>query len=167
MQIPSIGHRQFCVLGGLLAGPLTLHELADRLGRPKCQVHVGAIHRSGLIEKWDELLDTEKKRRVYAITDEGRRAWQESADFYLNLIERFGNADAAEQPDVLSRKQVKPEKPRKPPEPRRCIRHYPVTYTRLRCPQCHSAETEVSSTRKPIRYHRCLLCGQRFKSIEA
>ena len=41
-----------------------------------------------------------------------------------------------------------------------------VIYPRLHCPACQSTETRIASTRKPIRYHVCLACGQRFKSVE-
>lgn len=37
----------------------------------------------------------------------------------------------------------------------------------IRCPRCASANTSVRHTAaKPVRYHACADCGQRFKSIE-
>ena len=41
-----------------------------------------------------------------------------------------------------------------------------VPYHRTRCPECDSPETRVTSTRRPIRYHRCEACGHTFKSRE-
>jgi len=41
-----------------------------------------------------------------------------------------------------------------------------VVYHVLRCPNCQSDETVVTSTRRPIRYHKCKACGCRFQSYE-
>ena len=41
-----------------------------------------------------------------------------------------------------------------------------VAYIQTRCPACHSARTRVSSTRRPIRWHKCRDCGHTFKSYE-
>lgn len=42
-----------------------------------------------------------------------------------------------------------------------------VTYYVIRCPKCQSKRTKVTSTRKPIRLHKCLECQNTFKSVEA
>ena len=41
-----------------------------------------------------------------------------------------------------------------------------LTYHLVRCPACQSDNTRISSTRRPVRYHRCLDCGETFKSVE-
>jgi len=41
-----------------------------------------------------------------------------------------------------------------------------VVYPAICCPQCGSKRTKVSSTRRPIRFHKCLECGWTFKSAE-
>jgi len=43
-----------------------------------------------------------------------------------------------------------------------------IRYTKVKCPRCHSERTQVYSHKKgnPIRYHKCLDCGFRFKSVE-
>jgi transcriptional regulator NrdR family protein len=42
----------------------------------------------------------------------------------------------------------------------------PVLYHVVRCPRCGSDQTRVTSTRRPIRHHKCHECGLRFKSHE-
>jgi len=41
-----------------------------------------------------------------------------------------------------------------------------VVYRSVCCPHCGSAQTKVTSTRRPIRHHKCLECGWSFKSME-
>jgi phage FluMu protein Com len=41
-----------------------------------------------------------------------------------------------------------------------------VTYRKLRCPSCDSKNTTTTSTRQPVRFHKCNNCGQNFKSVE-
>lgn len=41
-----------------------------------------------------------------------------------------------------------------------------VVVQAVRCPSCDSTKTTVTSTRAPIRYHRCHGCGRNFKSLE-
>jgi len=43
----------------------------------------------------------------------------------------------------------------------------PVIFHVIRCPYCQSMKTQVTSTRRPIRWHRCGACGKPFKSVEA
>ena len=42
----------------------------------------------------------------------------------------------------------------------------PVTYVVMRCPHCDSTDTCITSTRKPVRHHKCRGCGETFKSVE-
>ena len=42
----------------------------------------------------------------------------------------------------------------------------PVAYATTACPKCGSKQTRVTSTRKPIRHHKCDGCGTAFKSFE-
>lgn len=42
----------------------------------------------------------------------------------------------------------------------------PVRYVTTRCPSCGSADVKVTSTRRPIRHHKCQACGETFKSYE-
>lgn len=39
-------------------------------------------------------------------------------------------------------------------------------YGETRCPKCGGTDTPVTTTRKPIRHHKCRGCGHRFKSAE-
>ena len=41
-----------------------------------------------------------------------------------------------------------------------------ITYLVNRCPKCGSSTIPVTSTRRPIRWHKCGDCGQTFKSVE-
>ena len=41
-----------------------------------------------------------------------------------------------------------------------------VTVQPIRCPACDSPQTHVTSSRLPLRYHRCDGCGRNFKSLE-
>jgi len=41
-----------------------------------------------------------------------------------------------------------------------------VTYTLVHCPECSSSDTYVTSTRRPIRHHKCRACSHGFKSVE-
>lgn len=41
-----------------------------------------------------------------------------------------------------------------------------VSYHVVRCPSCGSKNTKVSSTRRPIRHHKCKDCEHNFKSEE-
>lgn len=42
-----------------------------------------------------------------------------------------------------------------------------VTYYHLvKCPECGSDKTKITSTRRPIRHHKCKSCGGCFKSTE-
>ena len=42
-----------------------------------------------------------------------------------------------------------------------------VIYRPVRCPKCNSLKVKVTSTRRPVRHHKCEDCGERFKSVEA
>ena len=42
-----------------------------------------------------------------------------------------------------------------------------VIYRPVRCPKCGSVKTKVTSTRRPVRHHKCKDCGECFKSVEA
>jgi len=44
---------------------------------------------------------------------------------------------------------------------------YGVTYYPLKCPKCGSKENKCYSSTPPVRYHKCYVCGHRFKSREA
>jgi Zn ribbon nucleic-acid-binding protein len=41
-----------------------------------------------------------------------------------------------------------------------------VLYPMIHCPECNSVQTRVTSTRKPVRHHKCDNCGHCFKSHE-
>jgi len=36
----------------------------------------------------------------------------------------------------------------------------------IRCPYCKSKKVPVCHTNRPIRYHKCVDCGETFKSVE-
>lgn len=42
-----------------------------------------------------------------------------------------------------------------------------VAYHVIRCPECNSDKTKTTSTRRPIRWHKCHICGHAFRSKEA
>jgi predicted RNA-binding Zn-ribbon protein involved in translation (DUF1610 family) len=42
----------------------------------------------------------------------------------------------------------------------------PVIYQVVKCPVCDSSHTRVTSTRRPLRHHKCDDCGAGFKSHE-
>ena len=42
----------------------------------------------------------------------------------------------------------------------------PVIYHVVICPACGSKRTRVTSTRRPIRHHKCQACSHTFKSME-
>lgn len=57
----------------------------------------------------------------------------------------------------------KRRRPKPSPEPANVV----VYYTRVKCPQCNGLRCPVyNSNHLPVRYHRCLDCGFRFKSVE-
>ncbi len=41
-----------------------------------------------------------------------------------------------------------------------------VRYDPIHCPTCNSKNVRVTSTQKPVRYHKCQDCGHPFKSVE-
>lgn len=41
-----------------------------------------------------------------------------------------------------------------------------VIYKVVKCPECGSKDTKVTSTRRPIRHHKCKSCEHCFKSVE-
>ena len=41
-----------------------------------------------------------------------------------------------------------------------------VAYVAVHCPACNSDDCPITSTRRPIRLHRCRTCGETFKSVE-
>ena len=41
-----------------------------------------------------------------------------------------------------------------------------VIYRPVRCPACNSKDISVTSTVKPVRYHKCNSCHKNFKSVE-
>jgi predicted RNA-binding Zn-ribbon protein involved in translation (DUF1610 family) len=55
---------------------------------------------------------------------------------------------------------------RQPDEDNTADDTYGVAYIPLRCPRCHSKKVRCYAHRLPARYHYCLKCGYRFKSIE-
>ena len=65
-------------------------------------------------------------------------------------------------PDLgLGRKKHQAKK--QTPEPANVL----VQYISIKCPKCQGRRVPVyNSNNIPIRYHKCLTCGFRFKSIE-
>lgn len=41
-----------------------------------------------------------------------------------------------------------------------------VIFHVIKCPRCGSDATKVTSTQRPVRYHKCLSCEKPFKSVE-
>jgi hypothetical protein len=41
-----------------------------------------------------------------------------------------------------------------------------VIYRPLHCPECGGTDTKITSTRRPVRHHKCRQCGASFKSVE-
>ena len=44
---------------------------------------------------------------------------------------------------------------------------YGVIYYPIKCPKCKSKIIKTYASKPPIRYHKCLKCGYRFRSSEA
>ena len=42
----------------------------------------------------------------------------------------------------------------------------PVVYHLIKCPKCRSGKTHITSTRRPVRHHKCDGCQATFKSYE-
>ena len=43
----------------------------------------------------------------------------------------------------------------------------PVAFKPVTCPVCGSKDVRVTSTQRPIRYHKCRACAVNFKSFES
>jgi|GEM_PF-2298069 len=41
-----------------------------------------------------------------------------------------------------------------------------VIFHAVHCPKCGSTDTRVTSTRRPVRHHKCRACSAAFKSVE-
>jgi hypothetical protein len=41
-----------------------------------------------------------------------------------------------------------------------------VPFVPFRCPYCHRSKPRTYAVRGPIRYHRCLACGEKYRSRE-
>jgi ribosomal protein S27E len=66
-------------------------------------------------------------------------------------------------PEVWDGQPKRRKKPVKKPGPEDVF----VEYVKVKCPNCKSTKTQVYNTNYlPIRYHKCLKCGFRFKSVE-
>jgi uncharacterized Zn finger protein len=46
------------------------------------------------------------------------------------------------------------------------LEDHAVIYRPVRCPKCGGANTRVTKTAKPKRWHRCEDCGAGFRSVE-
>ena len=44
--------------------------------------------------------------------------------------------------------------------------HVLVAYHIICCPACHSDDTHITRTVRPVRYHKCRACDHTFKSHE-
>lgn len=43
---------------------------------------------------------------------------------------------------------------------------YAVEYVAVKCPRCGSKKNKKYKHTPPVRYHKCLNCGNNFKSVE-
>jgi len=68
--------------------------------------------------------------------------------------------DLGKRPKGRRRKRAVRKGPGKAPG------HKPVIYHVVKCPVCDSAKCPVVRTVRPVRYHKCVDCGHRFKSVE-
>ena len=57
-----------------------------------------------------------------------------------------------------------PQEEAPPAEPQRA--NGAVVYRPVRCPKCGSTDVKITSTRRPVRHHKCRVCEERFKSVE-
>ena len=97
MPIPTLGHRQFQILTGLIHGgeqtPQELRELIDwDVPKEGFFLSVRVLARIGLVGRY-ELLQRNgegslSKRPGLKITSAGRQVWQETFDWYLHQGER-------------------------------------------------------------------------------
>jgi hypothetical protein len=101
MKRPALTHRDFEFLSPFLDGkPWRLNVVVKELqwNRAKCAVSLVLTHlqERGLVERVRWGFERRASRHLprpigYRITPAGKRAWAESADYYLYFIKRFGN----------------------------------------------------------------------------
>jgi DNA-binding PadR family transcriptional regulator len=101
MRPPALTHSQFAILSALLDGrPRRGIEIARAIHFHRVNsvtIILRPLNWHGFIERvrWRE---SEEALVGYRITDSGRRAWLETADFYRHFVERFGKAQPPRSP---------------------------------------------------------------------
>ena len=104
MTVPRITHLQFYVLAALLRQPLAgravrarLREAKVRQSAPGFYQMMSTLEDSGYVSGWYEQQVLEGqiiRERHYKILAAGRRAWCDSRDFYLGVIDEVGEEPA-------------------------------------------------------------------------
>lgn len=78
----------------------------------------------------------------------------------------MGNGFLDDLPDLGIRPAKARKKLRQKQQEPAVTHHKIVIWHKIKCPECDSHRVPVHTTRKPIRYHKCLDCGCLFKSVE-
>lgn len=104
-MLPRLTHLQFIVIGALLDGAHSGKEVRAELKRarahrsgPSFYQMMARMEDAGLVSGWYEQEIVEGqiiRERRYELTAAGRSAWQQSRDFYLAWIERYGGSHAS------------------------------------------------------------------------
>lgn len=96
MPLPKLTHRQFLVVSHLLRGPTrgrairtALKAAGARQSAPAFYQFMAGLEDAGLVEGWYEQQTVDSqiiRERHYRLLAAGRRAWQQSRDFYVSTL---------------------------------------------------------------------------------
>ncbi len=105
MPLPRLSNLQFIVLGALRAGPLTGRDIRARLAEfgahktgPGFYQLMSRLEEAGHVRGWytQEIVGGQIIReRNYELLGSGEATWNESREFHLEVIERFGDVGEA------------------------------------------------------------------------
>jgi DNA-binding PadR family transcriptional regulator len=98
MSLPRLTHLQFLVISELLVSPIRGRDLRSRLREagvrqsgPAFYQRMASLEDSGFISGWyeQEIVSAQIiRQRHYKLMASGRKAWEESRDFYARAIAR-------------------------------------------------------------------------------
>jgi DNA-binding transcriptional ArsR family regulator len=100
MSIPNLSHLQFLILSALLDGEQPGRRLREKLAEagetksgPAFYQLMARLEEGRLVDGWYEQKIVEGqiiKERRYRVTASGEAAWQQTSDFYANLVRARG-----------------------------------------------------------------------------